>query len=42
MQTEYDALVANKTWSLVPWKEDMNVVWCKWVFRVKYNFDDTI
>ena len=30
MQTEYDALIKNNTWSL-----DSNPIGCKWVFRVK-------
>ncbi|XP_031269063.1 uncharacterized protein LOC116127555 [Pistacia vera] len=39
MQAEFDALVHNNTWSLVPSKPDMNIVGNKWVFRTKYNAD---
>ena len=42
MTKEFNALVTNQTWSLVPYKSDQNVVGCKWVFRVKRNFDGTI
>lgn len=37
MQTEYDALIKNNTWSL-----DSNPIGCKWVFRVKENYDGTV
>ncbi|KAL5767307.1 hypothetical protein ACOSQ2_014090 [Xanthoceras sorbifolium] len=42
MQSEYDALKRNKTWSLVPFSADLNVVGCKWIFRVKYKYDGSI
>ncbi|KAH9651886.1 retrovirus-related pol polyprotein from transposon RE1 [Citrus sinensis] len=42
MQAEYDALIKNKTWSLVPMCSDFKVVGCKWVFRTKYNTDGSI
>jgi hypothetical protein len=35
MQNEYDALMRNQTWSLVPASSQMNIVGCKWVFKVK-------
>lgn len=37
MQAEYDALISNNTWTLVPQFESMYTVRCKWVFKVKYN-----
>ncbi|KAL5751677.1 hypothetical protein ACOSQ2_022184 [Xanthoceras sorbifolium] len=40
MQVEYDALMKNNTWSLVPFSHSLNVVGNKWVYRVKYNKDD--
>lgn len=34
MQVEYDALIQNKTWSLVPLPPYRQANGCKWVFRV--------
>lgn len=42
MQAEYDALIRNNTWSLVPMSSYFKVVGCKWVFRTKYNTDGSI
>lgn len=42
MQVEFDALMANKTWSLVPLPTDRKVIWCEWVFRVKENPDGSV
>lgn len=42
MNEEYTALQKNHTWVLVPLSKDMNLVGCKWVFRVKYNADGSI
>ena len=33
MQNEYDALMANSTWSFVPHPPGTNIVMGKWVFR---------
>jgi hypothetical protein len=35
MNNEFDALLKNGTWSLVPFSPQMNVVGSKWVFRIK-------
>uniref|UniRef100_A0A2N9GF05 Retroviral polymerase SH3-like domain-containing protein n=1 Tax=Fagus sylvatica TaxID=28930 RepID=A0A2N9GF05_FAGSY len=35
MNTEFTALLHNGTWKLVPPKPNMNLVGCKWVFRIK-------
>ena len=42
MQTEYDALLKNKTWDLVPSSPSQNLIGCKWIFRTKYNPDGSI
>ena len=42
MDTEFKALMNNKTWELVPFSEGMNVVSNKWVFRTKYKADGTL
>ena len=42
MQDEYDALMRNQTWSLVPASPQMNIVGCKWVFKVKRKADGSI
>jgi histone deacetylase 1/2 len=42
MQEEYDALLQNKTWHLVPPTPNKNLIDCKWVYRIKKNADGTI
>ncbi|MCH94031.1 retrovirus-related pol polyprotein from transposon TNT 1-94, partial [Trifolium medium] len=42
MQAEYDALLQNNTWSLVPLPPNRQAIGCKWVFRVKENPDGTV
>lgn len=42
MQYEYDALMNNKTWKLVPYTCDMKLITCKWLFRVKYTNDGLV
>jgi histone deacetylase 1/2 len=42
MKEEYDALLRNKTWTLVPPPAHKQPIGCKWVFRVKENPDGTI
>ena len=32
----------NNTWELVPFSPDINLIGCKWVFRVKYNSDGSV
>lgn len=39
MQKEYDALLANKTWCLIPKPSTARVITEKWVFRHKYSAD---
>lgn len=42
MQQEYDALLANATWDLVPWPPDHNVIQTKWVYKVKQKSDGSL
>ena len=42
MQQEYEALMKNNNWSLVPLPQDRKPIGCKWVFRVKENADGSI
>ena len=42
MFEEYDALVRNGTWELVPPEDITNLVGCKWIFHIKRNFDGSI
>jgi hypothetical protein len=42
MQTEFNALLQNRTWSLVPPYPSQNIVRCKWVFKLKRKADGSI
>ncbi|GJX99334.1 ribonuclease H-like domain-containing protein [Tanacetum coccineum] len=42
MRDEYDALIKNSTWTLVPRPSDANVVRCMWPFRHKFLADGTL
>ncbi|KAL5537784.1 hypothetical protein UlMin_045380 [Ulmus minor] len=42
MDKEYAALVKNNTWDLVDSPPDMNIIGCKWVFKIKYKADGSI
>lgn len=42
MQEEYDALIKNQTWELVPWHSDMNLITTRWIYRIKHHRDGTV
>jgi hypothetical protein len=42
MQTEYNDLLKNSTWTLVPSSVAKNVVSCKWIFKLKRKADGSI
>jgi hypothetical protein len=42
MDEEYDALIKNGMWHPIPSAHGQNVINCKWVYKVKWNADDTI
>ena len=42
MNLEFDALLKNHTWTLVPSHPSQNLIGCKWVFRIKRKADGSI
>jgi histone deacetylase 1/2 len=42
MEDEYAALIKNDTWHLMPYKPGMNLIDCKWVFKIKRKADGSI
>lgn len=42
MALEFDALQHNGIWSLVPAHPTMNIVGCKWVYKLKHRVDGSI
>jgi transposase InsO family protein len=42
MAAEYESLMKNGTWRLVPLPRDRKAVACKWVYRVKTNSDGSV
>jgi hypothetical protein len=39
MIDECNALLRNKTWHLVPLVFGRNMIYCKWVYKLKYKVD---
>jgi hypothetical protein len=42
MEDEYNALMWNKTWHLVPPQLGRNLIDCKWVYKIKYKADGSV
>ncbi len=42
MQEEYDSLVVNNTWYVVPLLKGRKPISCKWVFKIKHGVDGEI
>jgi hypothetical protein len=42
MKDEYDALLQNNTWQLVPRPSNTNIASGKWIFRHKFNSDGSL
>lgn len=42
MESEYDALIRNNTWHLVPPQRGKNVIGCKWVYKIKRKADGSL
>lgn len=42
MQEEFTALLKNKAWHLVEPKNNINIIDCKWVYKIKKKADGTI
>jgi len=42
MQAKLKALTTNNTWILTPLPSGKKTIGCKWVYKIKHNFDDTI
>ncbi|GKB78558.1 ribonuclease H-like domain-containing protein [Tanacetum coccineum] len=39
---EYNALIKNGTWLLIPRPSGANIVWCLWLFRHKFRADGSL
>ena len=42
MQEEYESILKNDTWDLINLPSDKKVIRCRWVYKVKYQFDGAI
>jgi hypothetical protein len=42
IEAEYDDLITNNTWDLVPRPVGSNIITVKWIFKHKFNSDGTL
>jgi hypothetical protein len=42
MNVEFDALLWNRTWELVPPSHHFNIIGCRWIFKIKWWADGII
>ncbi|XP_043697060.1 receptor-like protein 7 [Telopea speciosissima] len=42
MADEFNVLIRNGTWNLVPQTPNMNIIGCKWIYRIKRKADDSL
>ncbi|XP_012701436.1 uncharacterized protein LOC105914402 [Setaria italica] len=42
MDAEYEALIRNQTWHLVPPRKGINIIDCKWVYKIKRKADGSL
>jgi transposase InsO family protein len=42
MDSEYQSLIDNKTWTLTPLPLDRKSIGCKWIFKIKYTADGSV
>jgi hypothetical protein len=42
MNEEYNSLMENDTWDLVPFPKVRKLVTCKWVYKTKYALDGSV
>ena len=42
MELEFQSLIDNKTWKLVPLPKDRKSIGCKWIYKIKYNADGSV
>jgi hypothetical protein len=42
MEEEYNSMIENNTWELVPLLSNMNLVRCNWTFKKKRMMMDTL
>ena len=42
MEEEMNTLAENETWDLVDAPKGVNPIGCRWVYKIKYNTDDSV
>ena len=42
MESEFQSLINNKTWELVPLPKGHKSIGCKWIFKIKYSSDGSV